>query len=223
MAAPLSESEERQARIADWLDEKRRDLASMYRVACALLDEPSKAGDERTRVAHICHSMREVMNRLPAALGVAGPNDGVPRGTTVLQGLPTIAARFPGVDLSQEIENVPVPRELAVALGNLIRAAIADDGRIAANAAALLTDDGNTKHPAVQEWRELIRFFVQWAHLEDEQRSHGDLPSDDQLRIQLDRVEILIDSLRAEFFVSLHSIEDILAGANSQLETGGEP
>ena len=70
--------DDRQTRLASWLAEKRPDLASMYRTARDLLATAAKPGDERTRVSHICHSMREMMNRLPGALGIAGTGGGGP-------------------------------------------------------------------------------------------------------------------------------------------------
>lgn len=214
-------SEDRQARITAWLEEKRPDLASMYRAAHELLAGTAKPGDERTRVSYICHSMREIMNRLPGALGIVGAVSGGPRSSTQVRKLPALASRFPNLDLRQEVENVPVPQELAVVLDELVRAAVAEDGRVATNAAALLTDDGNTKHPAVREWRDTTDFFVKWAHLHDEQSDPEVIPSDDDLRQRIELAEALMDGIRAEFFDSLHAIEDLLAEAN-QLNDGGE-
>lgn len=221
MSESVSASDDRQARLLDWLEEKRPDLASMYRTARELLATAAKPGDERTRVSHICHSMREMMNRLPGALGIAGVGNGGPRSSTHVRKLPALAARFPNLDLRQEVENVPVPQELASLLDDLAKAAIVEDGRVAANAAALLTDDGNTKHPAVRDWKDLIDFFVKWAHLHDEQSDVQRIPSDDDLRQQVELAEALMDGIRAEFFDSLHAIEDLLAEAN-QLKDGGE-
>ena len=221
MSGSVSTSEDRQTRIADWLQEKRPDLASMYRAARELLASAAKPGDERTRVSQICHSMREIVNRLPGALGIVGAGSGGPRSSTHVRKLPALAARFPNLDLLQEVENVPVPQELAVLLDELVKAAVAEDGRVAANAAALLTDDGNTKHPAVREWRDITAFFVKWAHLHDEQSDPELIPSDDDLRQRVELAEALMDGIRAEFFDSLHAIEDLLADAN-QVNEGGE-
>ncbi|WP_144413178.1 hypothetical protein [Corynebacterium testudinoris] len=161
------------------------------------------------------------MNRLPEALGSAGSASGGPRSSTHVRKLPALVARFPNLDLLQEVENVPVPKELAVFLHELVKAAVAEDGRVAANAAALLTDDGNANHPVVREWREITVFFVKWAHLHDEESGPESIPSDDDLRRQVELAETLMDGVRAEFFDSLHAIEDLLAEAN-QLNEGGE-
>lgn len=92
-------SEDRPERIADWLEEKRPDLANMYRAARELLASAAKPGDERTRVSYICHSMREIMNRLPGALGIAGTGSGGPRSSKQVRELPSVAARFPNLNL----------------------------------------------------------------------------------------------------------------------------
>ncbi len=168
----------------------------MYRAARELLASAPRPGDERTRVSHICHSMREIMNRLPGALGIVGTGGGGPRSSTHVRKLPALAARFPNLDLRQEVENVPVPQELAVLLDELVKAAVAEDGRVAANAAALLTDDGNTKHPVVRDWRTINDYFVKWAHLHDEQSDPELIPSDDDLRQRIELAEALMDGIR---------------------------
>ena len=134
--------------------------------------------------------------------------------------LPAIAARFPNLELLQDVENVPVPQELAALLGELVKTAVAEDGRVAANAAALLTDDGNIKHPAVREWRDLTDFFVKWAHLHDEQSDAQCIPSDDDLMQRIELAEALMDGIRVEFFDILHAIEDLLTEANQPIDGG---
>ena len=42
----------------------------MYRAALVRLTESAEVGDERTRIAYICHSMREVMNRVLRPMGI---------------------------------------------------------------------------------------------------------------------------------------------------------
>lgn len=209
---------ERQRRIVAWLQEKQPDLASMYLSAHSLLRYPARAGDERTRVAHVCHAMRELMNHLPEALGVEGVERGGPRSSTLIQGLPGIVARFPGLDLSQDAENVPVPQELALFFDSLIKTAFLEDGRVAGNIAALLTEDGRTRSPAVREWRDLYRYFVTWAHLHSRQADVSEVPSDAELCRHIEAVEDLMEGLLSEFFDSLHAVQDLLAEANRVTE-----
>lgn len=192
----------------------------MYRTARELLAGAAKPGDERTRVSHICHSMREVMNRLPTALGIAGAESAGRPSQYHVGKLPEVAAQFPNLDLLQDVENVPVPQQLASLLNDLIKAAMVEDRRRRADVAALLTDDGNTKHPAVSEWTKLSRFFVRWTHLQNEQSDTDSIPSDDELRLRIELAEGLMDSVRAEFFENLHAIEDLLTEANQLVEGG---
>ena len=220
MSGSVSTSEERQARLADWLEEKRPDLASMYRAARELLASAARPGDERTRVSHICHSMREVMKHLPEAISSGGRHERGARSDNYVRRLPGIVAKYPSLDLAQDAENVPVPQEIARVLEDLIKAAVAEDGRFLADIAVFLTDDGNTKHPAVREWYTTYNYFVKWAHLHGEQSNVDTLPSDDDLMSRIDAVEVLMDGKRAEFFDSLHAIEDLLTEANELIEGG---
>ena len=161
------------------------------------------------------------MNRLPEALGVESFETGGARSSTLIQDLPGIVARFPGLDLVLDAENVPVPHELALFFDSLIRTAILEDSRVLGNMAALLTDDGSTKHPAVREWRELSNFFTKWAHLHAKQANLGEIPSDAELIKRIGAVEDLMEGLLAEFFDSLHAVHDLLAEAN-RLTEGSE-
>ncbi|MCA5894999.1 hypothetical protein LEP48_16845 [Isoptericola sp. NEAU-Y5] len=221
MSGSVSTHADRQARLADWLEEKRPDLASMYRAALKLLAEAAKPGDERTRVSHICHSMREVMKHLPEAISAVGRDERRARSNNFVRKLPSVVAKYPALDLTQNAENVPVPQEIARLLDELVSAAVSEDGRFLADIAVFLTDDGDTKHPAVREWYAAYNYFVKWAHLHGEQSDVDALPTDDDLVFRINSVEVLMDAKRAEFFDSLRAIEDLLAEAN-RLDEGGD-
>lgn len=221
MTGSVSTSTERQARLTDWLQEKRPDLASMYRATLELLANDAEPGDQRTRVSHICHSMREVMKHLPEAISATKREEGRARSNSVVRKLPGIVEKYPALDLAQDAENVPVPQEIARLLNELIIAATLEDGRFLADIAVFLTDIGDTRHPAVRDWYATYNYFVKWAHLHGEQSNVDALPSDDDLTSRIESVEVLMDEKRAEFFDSLHAIEDLLAEAN-HLEDGGE-
>lgn len=216
----MSTFEDRHTRIADWLDKKRPDLASMHRTARELLASKARSGDERARVSLICHSMRELMKHLPEVMSGGDRDGGGPRSSDYVRQLPSLVAKYPALDLSQDAENVPVPQEIARFLSGLINAAISEDGRFLSDIATFLTDDGNTKHSAVREWHETYNFFVKWAHLHGHQSDVNLIPSDDELRRWIEIAEAHMDGVRAEFFDSLRSIEDLLAGANQLVEGG---
>lgn len=216
----MSTSEDRPTRIVDWLEEKRPDLASMHRTARQLLASTASPADARVRASLICHSMRELMKHLPAVISGGDRDAGGPRSNDYIRQLPSIAAKYPALDLSQDAENVPVPQEIARFLADLIKAAISEDGRFLSDIATFLTDDGNTKHPAVREWYRTYNSFVKWAHLHGDQSDVHSIPSDDELRRWIEIAEAHMDGVRAEFFDSLRAIEDLLAEANKLVDGG---
>ena len=208
--------------VADWLEEKNSDLASSYLCAVAMLTTTSSYGNDRTRVMLISHCMREVMNRLPTAVMMS-------RGTleaaqvkrhrktsNQVEDLPKLRSDFPGLDLTLDADLVPVPRPAALAFGALIDSAVYEDHRRRSDIAALLTDDGNPKHPAVTEWREMSRYFSRWAHLENEQRDV--VPSDAELTSRISVFEDHVSAIRQEFFESKAVIEDLLLAANMTID-----
>jgi hypothetical protein len=206
--------DDRQQRIIEWLSEKYQDLASMYQSALAFLNNAPITGHERARVAQICHSMRELVNRLPDALGIPSLNGAKSDYSNHYQGLPDIAAKYPNLDLLESIEYVPVPQELAVVLENLIKNSKVANIRRADQVAAMLTEDQNSKHVVVREWMDLSKFFVKWAHLSGTQSSIADLPTDDVLKSRIGLVEVIVHGVMAPFFDNRHFIDDLLEDAN---------
>lgn len=214
----------RQCAVAEWLEEQKPELGSTYRVARALLAETPDPGHERTRVLLICHAMREVINRLPTAVMLGrgsldrrvvanhkGSSDSVRR-------LPKLRVDYPDMDLALDAENVPVPREVALAFDSLIDAAVYEDQRRLSDLAAFLTDDANPTHPAVREWRGLSKYFSTWGHLHD--KRDESVPSDLELVDKVRVFEDHVDAIRLAFFASKSVVEDLLAAANQPLEEG---
>lgn len=222
MAAGSSAIDQRQQRILSELSVRRPDLASMYRAALILLAEPAKAGDERTRISFICHSMREVMNRVLQAMG-SNPSPRVkPSSRDQVQALPDLLSQFPELSLDGDGQSVPVPRAVAVTFEKLIKTAVQEKGRSRDDIASLLTDDGNSEHAAVKRWADSQRFFVKWAHLHDASTPPSELPSDDLLRMHVNMFDELFDAVITDFFERLRSIEDLLADINAVQEPGDE-
>lgn len=218
----MTSIEARQEEIAAWLEEKKPDLASTYRGALLLLRSAPDPGHERTRIMLVCHSMREVMNRLPTAVMLGrGSVNGErikkhKKSADQVRELPKLRVDYPDVDLTQEAENILVPRQVAVTLGNLIDAAIYEDQRRLGDLAAFLTDDANPKHPAVSEWRDLSEYFTRWAHLRDQ--AEEAVPSDNELIQRVRVFEDHVDAIRLAFFESKAVIEDLLAAANQTVD-----
>jgi hypothetical protein len=164
--------------------------------------------------------MREVMNRLPTAVLLSQEamdrqeNDKHLPLNEHVRSLAHLRSNFPDMDLTQDAENIPVPREVALIFERLIAAAVLEDQRRIGALAAFLTDDSNTKSPAVREWRDLSRYFTRWAHLPDEPDATDDLPTDDELIQRIRVFEDHLDNMRMAFFESKSTIEDLLAAAN---------
>ncbi len=212
----------RQAHIFSELSKRRPDLASMYRAALVLLAEPAKTGDERARISHICHSMREVMNRVLGAMGTTASPRIRPSSADQVQALPDLLSQFPGLSLDGEGDSIPVPRAVAVNFEKLIKTAVQEKGRSRDDIASLLTDDGNRDHLAVRRWIETRTFFVKWAHLHDVPPELSRLPTDDLLRTHVAVFDELFDAVITGFFERLHSVEDLLADINAVQGAGDE-
>ncbi|WP_174534391.1 hypothetical protein [Micromonospora chalcea] len=213
---------QRQQRIYTALAERRFDIASMYRAALLLLSRPAEVGDERTRISHICHSMREVMNRVMGAMGTTASPRIKPSSGKQVQELPDLLARFPGLALDADGESIPVPRAVAKIFDNLIKTAVQEKRRSRDDVASLLTDDGNSEHFVVKRWVESRDFFVRWAHLHDDEPELSKLPSDNLMHKHVAVFDELFDAVITAFFTLRHSIDDLLAEINSLEEVGNE-
>lgn len=208
-----------QQRVFDALVERRPDLADMYRVAIDQLRVPSGEVGARTRISYICHSMREVMNRIITAMGRPIAPAVKPSSSDRVQQLPDLLSRFPDLQFDVGQELVPIPREVAVAMESLFRAAVQEKRRSRDDVAALLTDDGNAAHAAVSKWIEARGFFVKWAHIHDRVVPSEELPSDDEIRTHVATFETLVDGVITQFFTARQSIEDLLAEINDKGDT----
>jgi len=222
VALDVAFMDERQQRIYAALAERRSDVASMYRAALRLLSGPPEVGDERMRISLICHSMREVMNRVLGAMGTTASPRIKPASNTQVQELPDLLARFPGLALDADGESIPLPHAVAKVFDKLIKTAVQEKRRSRDDVASLLTDDGNSKHHAVERWVESRIFFVSWTHLQDHDPELTKLPSDEVMRAHLAVFDELFDAVITAFFARRHSIEDLLAEINSLEEVAGE-
>lgn len=207
--------DERQRRIHAALRDKRSELAHFYRTALMLLGGELAIPDSRTRVAFVCHCMREVMNRVLGSLGRPTAPKFRPPSSEQLKALPDLLARFPELELDREGDSVPVPREVAAAMDKLFKAAIHEKRRIRDDVAALITDDDNASHAAVSRWIESRGYFVKWAHLHERDVAERDLPSDDEIREHIEVFEELLDGVITAFFATRHSIDELLAEINA--------
>ncbi len=218
---PGSGLDERQTRVAEALLNRSEKLASLYHHALAVLAAPAGPGGETARITVICHCIRELMNGLPAVMtdnAIPRPN---PSSGALTRKLPELLAQHPGLDLAVEQDLVPVPKEVAQALADLIGAATREEGRNRRNAAELVTGAPDTKHPAIKHWATAQRFFLGWTHIDRNHAQDRELPTDEVLLENIRVVEDVIEVRSTRFFENVHALQDLLAEANAT--RSGEP
>ncbi|WP_128218001.1 hypothetical protein [Microbacterium enclense] len=208
--------DERRLRLVAALDERRPELANAYESALALLESRPEWMGERTRVSLISHAMREVMNRVLSAMGRPTTPVFKPTSSDQIKKLPELLVRHPELDLEREGDSqVVVPAEVASAMVKLFKAAVHEKRRVRGDVAALLTDDGNDGHAAVERWVEAKAFFVKWAHLHDHEVDPASLPSDHEMLANIAIFEELFDGVITAFFARKHAVQDLLAEINA--------
>lgn len=211
-------SDDRQDRIARALDVRSSRLAGMYRSALRMLRSMPEPDCEVARVSIICHCMRELTTNLPAVMTDGFVEKPDPSSSSLISQLPALLAKHPDLDLSLDQDLVPVPRKVARHFGMLVTARVQEDGRNGQNAAALITGGSSPTHPATKQWRDASRFFVGWAHLDQNHERRGRLPSDQEILAHMRVVEDVIEVRTAAFFDNLHAVSDLLAAANTASE-----
>ncbi|MCV7254720.1 hypothetical protein H7J86_21395 [Mycobacterium hackensackense] len=219
MVEPVSaQLAERQWGIVDILRERSPRLAGMYRTALRILESDAEEGCEAARISLVCHCMRELMAGLPSALAV----DSIPRQNPTSSGLtkklPELLRKYPGVDLNEDLDMVPVPKEVSRAIDSIISTAAKEESRNRLNTASLVTGGKNGKHPAVNQWMETYRFFLGWTHIDRNHDAGKPLPSDAQV---LANIEVVADVIRvrtAAFFDNLRSLGPLLDDINALVE-----
>ncbi|WP_159574489.1 hypothetical protein [Microbacterium sp. 8M] len=213
----LSLSAAREARVLAALEDKSVALAGLYVQALEQLGSPAPNGREVARVSLICHCMREIMSGLPSAMAVNTRTRPNPGSASLTSKLPGLVSRHPGLDLRADQDVVPVPREFAIAVAEIIDAATKEQGIQVANAAALLTDDNDETHPLVRQWKSAQRFFLEWTHLDRNPNGTRALPDDAAIRSKMRVIEDVIEVRTALFFENLSAVQDLLAIANAAI------
>ncbi|GAA5194652.1 hypothetical protein GCM10023346_22670 [Arthrobacter gyeryongensis] len=213
--------DERQQRLFDAIAERNPALAGTYRVAIRGLKTPAEPGDERARLALIAHAMREVMNALPSVMGESTGRRKGKSASDLTRELPDFLAQFSDLDLQQDLDYIPVPREVTVAIDRVVRTAALETRKVRDDVAALLAEGSSSDHPAVLQWIDARAFFVRCAHLEQPPRDNSAVKSDEEIEANIRVVEDLIDVRTAGFFDTRHGLEDLLAEIN-QVNEGKE-
>ena len=164
--------------------------------------------------------MRELMLGLPPVLTNSSEARPKPSSDALLSKLPSLLAEHPEVDLGADQDIIPVPREVASRLDELIRTRTQEAGRNRRNTTVLIAGDDSSDHPVIKQWQDAYRFFVRWAHLDRDEGSKRALPSDGTIDAHIRVVEDLIEVRTTAFFENLHSLQDLLDDINALDEEG---
>jgi hypothetical protein len=206
---------ERQRRIRDALNDRRPELAQAWGFVLETLSVPAVLGAERMRLALICHAMRELMNRIPAAWGSAPPRHAGPSASELEVALASSIADHPDFDLNAASDLVPVPSPVLRALRDLVEASQRRSRTIRSDIAAFLTDEGNSESPAVRRWFEVHAFFMAGVHLGDAETGASHIPTDEQILEQIETFEKIVDNRLSAFFRARHELDGLLANLNA--------
>lgn len=215
--------DELQQRLFDALCARNAALGGTFRAAIREFKTAAVPGDERARVSLVGHAMREVMNALPSVMGENSQGREGASSSDLVKELPDLLARFPDLDLQQDLDYIPVPREVAAAFDRINRAAARETRSVRDDAGALLTEGtGSDDHPAIGQWIEARGFFVRCAHLERPPLQNDEVPGDEELLDRINAVQDLIDGRTKGFFDARRSLEELLAEINREVDAEGD-
>lgn len=203
----------RRRRIYEAIFERSPELAGYYWSAIETLASEPAVGRERQRISTLCHSVRELMNGLPDLLGnkTARINDNELKDS--LKRLPDQRLRIGDND-----EVVPIARDVAIELDNILRLAAIVNSGVQAKMAALLTGTARARHPLARQWNSTLNYFVKWAHWDHPTDETRPLPTNAEIEARLKVVEDVLEARIGEFLDVAHDLDDILAEANATVE-----
>ena len=203
---------QRQQKILELLSERSAVHGGLYSIAMRELETCHPDAVESARVSVICHCVRELMlGAIDMLVEIPEPRQ-MPSSTGLTSQILKISAKQGGLDLRADQDLVPVPRELATALADLIETRTRENGRNQRNVAALVTGNADDSHVSTKDWSKSYDFFLKWTHAD---RHHAnDLPDDSTIIRHLRVVEDVIEVRMNLFFENLAAVEDILALAN---------
>jgi hypothetical protein len=212
--------DERRQRIYDALVQHNLVVAGSYKAAIRSLKTPAQSGEERARISAIGNAMREIMITLPSIIGESSEGEPKELDTNALvRDLPERLAQFSDLDLQQDLDYVPIPREAAALIAEIVTAASQDTKSVRDNAAALLAEGSRSDHPAIKQWLKANQFFVKCTHLGRPPADVSEDMSDEEVERNIRIVEDLVEVRVSGFFDSRHEIDSLLSDINAE---GGE-
>lgn len=210
--------DEKRQRLYDALAQHNTVVAGSYKAAIRAFKTSAHPGEERARVSAICNAMREVMRILPSIIGDNSEGKSPKELDTneLVRDLPEKLAQFADLDLQQDQDYIPVPREAAALIAELVSAASQDTKSVRENAAALIGEGSASNHPVTKQWVDANRFFTKYTHLGKPPTGIDENMSDEVIEKNIQVVEDLVEIRVSGFFDSRHEIDSLLNDINSQ-------
>jgi hypothetical protein len=213
---------------ADWLRSNAPPLAEVYEGALTILFAPGFPG----KLRFVAHAMREIVNRLPDALGTAkasrvdypGSCDRIER-DWLKHGLPTDGT-VPGAVSDGAVSDsadVSVPRSVYLEVAALVKVHL-QRGKNKERAGQFLDTidpDGRDQHRKgilARDWTGIGRWAVGRAHVPSEGLNNKASTAEemqDALLQEFERLEAAMGAFFREFFSTTDEIDKILEDANS--------
>lgn len=156
------------------------------------------------------------MNGLPSAILEGATTTPRPSSATLTKSLSQLASDHPGLDLDADLEIVPVPQKVAHAFSEIIKTANIEERIRRSNDANVVTGGPDPGHPTIRQWKGARDFFMEWTHIDRDDRRMRELPGDVELLQMIAVVEDVIEVRTAQFFENLHAVEDLLDEANTE-------
>jgi len=213
---------------AEWLRSNAPPLAEVYEGALKILFAPDFPG----KLRFVAHAMREIVNRLPDALGAAKGSHVDYAGSCnrietdwVKHGLPTDGT-VPGAVSDGAVSqsgDVSVPRSvyLEVAALVMVHSQRGQNKERAGQFLDTIDPDGRDQHRKAilaRDWTGIGRWTVKRAHLPSEGLNNKASTSEemeDELLHEFERLEAAMGAFFREFFSTTDEIDKILEDANS--------
>ncbi|MGN6325052.1 hypothetical protein [Pseudolysinimonas sp.] len=204
----------RRRRLHAALLERSTEVAGLYRGAVRELSRTVAPGEVPSHINLVCHSMREFMGGLPGVFSAEirkrdGDSD------RLLRRLPTLAAKYPDMNLELDQTDVPVPRDLARHLNKLLLAQREIEGRTRANARLLLTGNADLHSKGVSLWLDVWGYFQSHTHWDRGSRTRP-LPSDDKLDDKIALVDELMEPRVRPFIEGRPALDEFLRRINGE-------
>lgn len=204
--------DERRQNIYDSLLQYNSILAGLYKTAIRTYKTTPFPGEERARIAIIGNSMREIMNTLASVLGSSSQGTRQDGAVKLVRELPEKLAEYPDLNLRQDNDYIPVPRDVALFIWEIASQASQEEGNIREDIAALLAEGSGRNHPVVKEWMSARNTFVKYTHFS---KPPEDIAiSDDEIEQTIRIVEDLMEGRLRAFFESRHDIDSLLKDIN---------